>query len=169
MSLRLNNNIISGAFIAFFALFGLIYLIPNHVQVPKNVEVQALSPDFWPTIIFWLMLILAGGLILEGIKGLSSDTDEGDDVSSTNSSVYEILFWAAIAVIILLSYYYLLEVIGIVASSTITYLALTAIVGEKRLAITIPISLLLPTALYMLFTKVANTPLPLGFFEAFFN
>ena len=178
MNPRNYTDILAGAAVALFAVTGLVYLIPVGVKSPPNVKVPALAPEFWPTIVLWLMLAFAIIILIQGVIAvMRSRTNEepeqnalaeehivngphGDDALLSTRVLRTI-----VAIGLLFAYQALIEVIGMLAVSILACLAFTILSGERRYKIFLPVAVLLPTILYYFFTKVAGVPLPLGIFE----
>ncbi len=164
------EDLIIGVSVVAAALTGILVLIPLGVQSPGSVDVAALSPDFWPRVIM-IGLCLCGTLILA--QGLfARDTAEDPHISlehpveHTHLPLAISIVRATSAVIGLFLYYYAIDRIGIILSSSLIILGLMLLGGERRWLLLAALSLLLPIALYYFFTLVANVPMPLGMFEA---
>jgi hypothetical protein len=177
MNPRNYTDILAGAAVALFAVTGLAYLIPVGVKSPPNVKVPALAPEFWPTIILWLMLAFAVVILVQGVVAvMRTGTNEAPEQNAlaeedtvngshgdASSSARMLRTIAAIG--LLFAYQALIDVIGMLAVSILACLAFTILSGERRYKIFVPVAVLLPTILYYFFTKVAGVPLPLGIFE----
>lgn len=150
-----------------FALFGQFYLIPAGVNAPARVAVEALAPAFWPSIILWMTLILGAILLAEGVFEYFRPAPAAEKTDSEYLPVRDAVFRLGVAVVFLFIYYFLIEVIGMVAASVLAILVFTWFSGERRYVIFVPVAILLPFGLYYFFTEVAHVPLPLGYFETF--
>ena len=144
-------------------------LIPAAVPVPKSIKVAALSPDFWPKIIAAGLAVMGWVLMVQGvIRSIRERTETITDVSSEATSISDrrSVFLRTVGIMVgLLVYYALVGPLGIVVSSILAIMAFALIYGERRFKILIPIAVLLPIGLYYFFVKVANIPMPLGFFN----
>lgn len=176
---RKYRDILSGAVVALFAVTGLFYLVPVGVKSPPNINVPALAPEFWPTIILWLMLGFAIFILVQGVIAFmrpsmklvkdESALEKADDtaagrVGETSFAVRILRTLAAIG--LLFAYQALIEIIGMLTASILACLAFTILSGERRYQMFVPVAVLLPIILYYFFTKVAAIPIPLGIFEA---
>ena len=178
MNLHKYRDIFSGGAVALFALTGLFYFVPVGVKSPPNINVPALAPVFWPSIILWLMLGLAVVVLVQGVFSVMRpepdnatkhtapqhklDTIVGrdDDASTVTRTARTIT-----ALVLLFVYQALIEVIGMMMASILACVAFSILSGERRYHLFLPVAVLLPILLYYFFTKVAAIPIPLGIFE----
>jgi len=63
---------------------------------------------------------------------------------------------------IFISYYLLLEPLGIIISSALAIVSCSLMYGERRYKYLLPLAILLPIGLYLFFFKVASIPMPQG-------
>jgi putative tricarboxylic transport membrane protein len=144
-------------------LFGymLLVAIPAQIRVPESVAVAALSPAFWPSVVAGLAIAL--GLIL-GLKAVVMAARVRTATKADRTPRQKT--WPRLAVIgIMFGYYFMLDIIGIVAASILVLPVLIWLFGERRMVLLVPTAVLLPVGLYYFFTRMANVPLPLGVFS----
>lgn len=159
------SDVAIGASVIVLALVGIIVLIPSGIITPGSVEIAALSPSFWPQIVL-IGLAIAGTIILfQGIFP-SGGLQDQDDVGEFKLAWPVVVVKLIIAITLLFSYYFAIEVFGIVLSSVVILVALMLLGGERRLTLLLPVAIILPVLLFYFFTYVANVPLPLGMFES---
>ena len=172
-----NREIGLGVAIVLLAALGLLFAIPQGIDMPAGIEVQALAPNFWPTVVM-VGAGLAGVIVaLQGV--IDRKTTPGHDVSATPEETVpsesgmdderpfaEATLRVAITLAALFALYFAIPKIGIVVGSMLILVFLMRLAGERRWRMILPISLLLPLALYFFFVHVANVPMPLGIFEA---
>ena len=149
----------------FFGIL-LMCVIPSAVVVPSNIKVSSLRPDFWP-IVLCIFLVTCSLLLAVLSFRESADPDtpirKKKEVSHGKRAVpANVKPFMTIAG--LLAYYFAIEPLGIVISSSLVLAMLTFFYGEKRFKIVIPLAVLLPVVLYLFFTKVASVPLPMGYY-----
>ncbi|MGI9294993.1 MAG: tripartite tricarboxylate transporter TctB family protein [Pseudomonadales bacterium] len=130
--------------------------IPYGIQEPKKVKFAALSPSYYPRLVGYCLL--AFGLILLATRWFSTQVDV--DSSSNLRSRWLLILIAIVAT--LAAYYLALESLGFVLASAIAVFILLLLAGERSALALISIPLILPIALHLFFTNVANIPIPSG-------
>lgn len=159
----------SGVTIA-FACLALFVLIPVGVEDPGSIDVLALGPAFWPSVISVFMFLMGVILGAQGIRRLRADrvtagADRGDQRSlATALSEYAFGRWFG-ALVLLAAFYVLLEPLGMIVASMLVMVALMLLGGERRPAILAVLAVGLPFALFVFFRYVANVVIPLGVLE----
>jgi uncharacterized membrane protein YidH (DUF202 family) len=163
------KDILLGCLLALGFGLALWIFIPAAVPVPNSIKVAALSPDFWPKIIavglaiMGLILIVQGAIRLVRQRTAAEGRKPRKAASATGRRS---VFLRTVGIMFgLLVYYQLVEPLGIVVSSMLAIVAFALLYGERRFKMLIPIAVLLPIGLYYFFVKVANIPMPLGFFD----
>ena len=145
------------------ALIGLFIIIPAGVDLPQDIEVAALSPSFWPTIVISVIGLVGVVIAIEGW----AKTEDPESTSDQDDWVAQAKRFALI-IIILLGIYLATPFAGMVASCTIGIIFICLMGGEQRPLMIAGLGLGLPLLLYGFFVYVANVPLPVGtFFEMF--
>lgn len=164
MSGRMRDLIIGLGTAGFFAVMWLA-VIPTQIRVPSRVAVAALSPAFWPTTVAICGIVL--GLVIAGraMANLSIDDDDEDPDGSGEREEWRSL----LSIGLMFGYLGLIHVIGIMAASIVSLIALALLFGRQRLIVLLPVAVLLPVGLYYFFTRVVLIPLPLGIFERLFS
>ncbi len=165
MQSGLKNVVLGVVLMATFALVWLV-LIPHGVQVPKNIKIAALSPDFWPRIVTAGMVLLGAAVSVSGVfhqrrHGVATVAPSDDEKRARRMAAAKIIA----AMVLLLAYYALVPLLGMVVASMLALPAFAAMYGERRWTILAPLAVLLPVAMYFFFTRVAGIPMPLGLFE----
>ncbi len=167
MQADIRSDLITGGIVVTFALLVLLVLVPYGVDLPGQVDVSALSPDFWPTVL-GVFLLLMGSLVtgqtLWRHKTQRSPTPDYA-ASSKNWPGLGAVPKTLAAVALLFVYYSLLNPLGLVAASMLAMIAFTVLAGERRIAIVAPLAFLVPIGLYLFFQEVAQVAIPVGIFE----
>ncbi|MEH6627730.1 MAG: tripartite tricarboxylate transporter TctB family protein [Motiliproteus sp.] len=162
--IRIQDVLIGGSVVA-LALIGILVIIPSGIVSPGAVEIEALSPAFWPQVVL-IGLAIAGGIILfQGFFPSATDCQD-DDISEPTLALPVVIAKLIIAVTVLFSFYYAIDYVGIVLSSIVTLIILMLLGGERRPILLSLVAVILPVLLFYFFTYVANVPLPLGLFES---
>jgi cell division protein FtsW (lipid II flippase) len=156
-------DFILGLLIIVLALIGSFVFIPRGVVLPDNIETRALSPDFWPLIIMMLLGIAGIALTIQSKYGKAANDREADSVMRP---LGEGLIRVAIVIAWLLGMFFAIPFIGMPIACALTFAAMSLFAGERRWKYILPITILMPLALYLFFVYVANVPLPVGVFEA---
>ena len=153
------------------ALSALLFfvVIPVGVDSPGEVRILALAPSFWPNVIDGFMGVIAIVIIGRACTQLMNKSGVPHEEESSEAAALPLKV-AALRVIscfaLCVLYYVLLEQLGFIAASIVIIGALSALAGEFRWYIVVPVALLLPTGLYLFFTRVAAVHLPLGLFDS---
>jgi putative tricarboxylic transport membrane protein len=151
--------IVAGVTIVFGALM-LFVLIPVGIDDPGAVDVLALGPSFWPSIISGFLLLI--GVIVAVQTYRRARLRRGADDSTGEGFVAARWFGS---LVLLAGVYVGLDPLGMVLTCTIALVLFMLLGGERRPMILIGISLVLPLALFTFFRYVANVFIPLGVLE----
>lgn len=148
-------------------------IIPWAVDIPATVKISSLSPAFWPKILSWALMVF--GLLLAAQNAFGKSRSEEaprkpedliPETEDCKQGIFERLAKparAAVAMFGMLAYYFLVQPLGIIIASIIVLPGFAVLYGEKRWRYLVPISVLLPLALYYFFTKAAHKPMPTGY------
>ncbi|WP_185961307.1 tripartite tricarboxylate transporter TctB family protein [Telmatospirillum sp. J64-1] len=154
---RLNTDLWVGVGVSLFAVALLVYVIPQAVVVPRSVRYIVLSPDFWPEILAYALLLLGVLMTLKGIFFTAPDGQaEGPSLFSAGS--LRVLGIGGVFA----GYYLLIPVLGMVWASVLAYGALAAIFRSRHRLAALLVAILLPLILYAFFTHIAGVPIPQG-------
>lgn len=148
------TDVYLGAVTVLFSLVLWLFLIPNYVVVPGNIEHFYMGPNFWVTVIAASMFLLGALLLYNALK--NARPTEGDPI--TPLQVFRLCSGMAIFV----AYYLFLQSLGIIITSAIAVVACSLMYGERRLKYLLPLAILLPVMLYLFFLKIASIPMPQG-------
>mgnify|MGYP000692604419 CR=1 FL=1 len=153
-----------GASVAVLALVGIMVLIPAGIILPGDVDIAALSPDFWPRLVMIGLAVAGLVVLLQGTLLANTQGDEAEQEASLPLPVA--VAKLLVAVIALFIYYVAISEVGIVLSSSVILIGLMMLGGERRIKVLLPVGIAPPVLLYYFFTYVANVPLPLGVFQS---
>ncbi len=154
----MNESRFIGVAVAALGLIALFVLIPIGVVSPANVDVVALAPEFWPTIIA-SVLALAG--VVLAIFPARADSEETVPPRRYGRRTARL----SILLTIVLAVYFSVPYLGMVLPAMLMIFALSYFAGERRPAVLAGLSLIMPAALTGFFIVIANIPIPLGVFE----
>ena len=162
------RDLLTGIGFLVLGMLGFFVLIPVGVDLPAAVQIQALSPDFWPRKIAIAVMVVAVFLIAEAaflrLPGGSDDEDAEADAAYKLDTLPGALR-ALVLMASLFLFYFALTTFGIVASSIVLMPAMMLFFGERHWVIIVVLSLASPIGLYLFFLHVAGIPMPLGIFE----
>jgi len=149
------QDLITAVSFIIIALLIVWVAIPHGVQEPKKVKFVALSPSYYPRLIGYALLLFGACLIVKYF--LSSN------LSTTANGTNEYNSKRLIPIALILSgLYFGLQSLGFVLAPAIGLGALLWLAGERNVWVILLMSIVLPLALYIFFTKVANIPIPGG-------
>ena len=163
---------VSGVVIAFACLV-LFVLIPAGIYDPGSIDVMALGPAFWPSVVcafLGAMGLIVGVQALRRVRAVRSGTVSGQgdgggpDAEEAEAAGFSPMRWLG-ALALLAAYYAGLDRLGMVLTSMLALGLFMFLGGERRPVVVILISVLLPLALFAFFRFVANVFIPLGVFE----
>jgi len=161
--MKASPELIVGLAVMALAVAGLGWLIPTGIVLPGGERSLLLSPDFWPRLLFWLLLAMGLCLCLAALRSNRPATpkaDEGLQPMTWASFARGLLFVAG-----LFTYYWAIRWLGIVPASTLILIGAMRLGGQKRWLPLLLTAVLLPLATYLFFVHVAKIPMPLGMFE----
>lgn len=162
------GELLIGLFFLLLASMALLVFIPVGVKVPGSIDNAALSPDFWPTVICWLMVVAAIGLIAESRLPAVTEADtedEGEEGAYKLQPLFAITRTAGL-IVVLFGFYLGLEQFGLVVTSIALLAAMMLFFGERNYPLVVGLSFGFPVLLYLFFRYVASVPIPLGILGA---
>ena len=164
--------VVSGVIVV-FACIMLFVLIPAGIEHPGSIDVLALGPAFWPSVIcafLGLMGLIVGVQALRRSRAARGASESGSDhrgdpdAAEAEAGGFAPVRWVA-ALVLLAAYYYGLDSLGMVLTSMLALGLFMILGGERRPAMVLVLSLGVPLALFLFFRYVANVFIPLGVFE----
>ncbi len=153
------SDLILGGVTIAFACLALFVVIPAGVENPGQINVMALGPSFWPSVIAVFICSMGILVALQAYRShrnrKSSEADEPANFAPTR--------WIG-ALVLLAGYYLLLDILGMVVTSALALLTFMLLGGERRPVLIVAITVILPVALFLFFRYVANVSIPMGIF-----
>ena len=165
--------VVAGVIVA-FACLALFVLIPAGIEHPGSIDVMALGPAFWPSVIsgfLGLMGLIVGVQALRRVRAARDGSGSGrsgpdeTDAAEAEAAGFAPMRWLA-ALALLALYYFGLDRLGMVLTSMLALGLFMVLGGERRPAVVLVLSLGVPLALFLFFRFVANVFIPLGVFES---
>jgi len=154
------DEIIIGIAVLCIGVLLLAVLIPNHVAMPRRVMLVALAPNFWPTILGWLMVLCGGLLAVRAFFGPPTPPEQTESLAVSGAEALRLLGFIAL----LAATYVGLTRLGMVWTSMLTFMAVVLLTGGRRLGWAVVIAVVLPLLLYFFFFKIAGVAIPQGKF-----
>ena len=166
------RDLVLGLLILVTALVGLFIIIPKGIMSPGQVDIRALSPSFWPSIVMGGLALAGATILIQGLLAKrdpdrpllscpKSDNEPDDDSLPPGIAALKV----GTAILGLFVYFWLIQTIGYIVASSLAVIAYTLLGGERRIGLIAMIAVVLPVLLYYFFTYVASIPIPLGYFE----
>jgi len=153
------SDLILGGVTIAFACLALFVVIPTGVENPGQINVMALGPSFWPSVI--AVFICSMG-ILVALQSYRSHRNRKSSEADGPAN-FAPARWIG-ALVLLAGYYLLLDILGMVVTSALALLTFMLLGGERRPVLIVAITVILPVALFLFFRYVANVSIPMGIF-----
>lgn len=147
-----------GAGIVAIGLLLLLVIVPLGVPVPGHLSKSATSPAMWPRAAS--VLLTAAGLVyillvlLDKYRGGPAPDSPPEPIIADWSTVAAM---AALPVLLAL-----FPILGLPLTSGLALAGYAVLMGGRRPWPVVALAILVPTALYLFFTRVANIPIPMG-------
>lgn len=151
--LKINLDSILGVLLLFISLFFIFYLVPNHIEAPRDVDNIMMSPRFIPLVTGWSIFILSIFLFIQGVR----HPKEGEKILFFDTSIIRWLLMLSTFII----YTFLFEYLGAIASAFIASACLLLANYINKISIYF-LMLVFPVIIYLLFVYLLNVPLPVG-------
>jgi hypothetical protein len=139
----------------------------------QEIEIYKFGATAWPrSILFMLILVITGNLFYQRANGDAPQKGRvgisEDDISGANKSLSAFLNIGSFIILPLL-FAWSLKPVGFYASTPIFISLIIVLLGERRLAWIIGITLLIYSLIIGLFMIILNAPLPQGTVSPFYD
>lgn len=147
-----------GAFALVLVALGVITLSDGLTQ-PASTSASGVGAGHFPIIVGSAMLLAAVLLVVQVLRGRRAEPEEADGEVDTSRTR-----WASAAVTIAAILFFALTVdsLGYVVSATVTFAAIAIALGSRKWITIAIVSIVLPVAVFYLFTLGLNIRLPAG-------
>ena len=152
---------IEGLVVVGLGLLTLFVLIPIGIVSPGDVDVLALAPEFWPLIVASLFTLSGIIMAIKPFEEKQDDEEEAEEPIPWPERLPRL----AIILGVLFGFYFLAPYLGFVIPGIVLIAGLAWFASERRVGMTVLISIIPPVLLYVFFVIIANIPIPLGMFE----
>lgn len=154
-----SRDFLSGLLILLIGVFLMFVLIPVGVDEPAGIEVAALSPAFYPRLVAVVMIILGLSISIKSALGQSG-------VALAAPTMANALKVGIVFIVLFITAYSIGDA-GLVLPTVLALAILMVLAGERNPVTIILSAVLVPTLLYLFFTKLANIPIPAGPLDSF--
>lgn len=153
-----NNNMlldIASGFVIFVCSVAGIIIVKNNKIDPMG---QAYGPEFFPSLVLWLMIILSLVLFMKSVYTFYKQREAGID-SSVFSFNKIIAFKLIIFIALTVSYAFAFTGIGFFVSTMILLFFIQYLYGNRNLLRVSLMAIFLPVILYLVFNGLFKIPL----------
>lgn len=155
-----NRDLWAGILILLLGALLLAILIPTGIDEPRKVKFAVMSPSYFPRIVA-IAMVLVGLAITAGAAMNKAPEPMFEGLSSLAAVKVCIVF------LIFLATALALPSAGFLLTCVFAAAALMLLAGERNPVIICLVSILLPIALHLFFTKIANVPIPGGILDPY--
>ena len=152
------REIITDVSVLIGALIVLFYVIPTYIDLEQEYDLASLSPAFFPKIATWLIAGLTSlHLLIIARRKESLGPVEGEEWLSSSEQ------WKALACCLaIIAYFFLMKVIGFIASTILILAFLFWFQGVKKPMKVALTSIMVTAGLYLFFLYVMKVHFPKG-------
>lgn len=142
------------------ALGGFVLVETSRIDVPANAN--SLGPRFFPTVVGALLCVVGSWLVVDVLRGGHGDMEAAEDIDLSRSSDWRTL---ALLSAVFLGHVALLNTLGFALAGTLLFFGVGAALGSRRWTRDLAVSVVLATAVHLLFGRVLGVGLPAGLLE----
>lgn len=142
------------------ALGGFVLVETVTIDVPANAN--SIGPRFFPTVVGSLLLLVGLWLTVDVLRGGAGDMEAAEDIDLSRSSDWRTL---ALLSAVFLGHAAVLEVLGFAVAGSLLFFGVGAVLGSRRWARDAAVSVVLATAVYVVFGRLLGVGLPAGLLE----
>jgi putative tricarboxylic transport membrane protein len=135
-----------------------VWVIPAEIPTPVREPFAVVSPAFFPRLLGIAIIVCATLLAASAWLSRSAGPATVVGIEPDRHGFLKLL----LALLVAFGYFLLLRRLGALPTSVLAMLILLPLGGERRPLLILLVSVLLPTAVYLLFVQVARVPLPAG-------
>ena len=139
--------------------FSSLYLYTLAASYKGHEIYGKLGPGFWPKFILLCMMILSLWVAVEAFRARKKSVD-GKQSEGVKSAGSRIRFFSAL--ILIIAYFFLMNVIGFIALTPFFMIAFMTLLGEKSWTWMIVLSIGMTLLIIIAFTQTMYVPLPRG-------
>ncbi|HUR52335.1 MAG TPA: tripartite tricarboxylate transporter TctB family protein [Mycobacteriales bacterium] len=142
------------------ALGAFVLVETSRIEVPANAN--SIGPRFFPTLVGCLLCLVGAWLVVDVLRGGHGAMEAAEDIDLSRSSD-----WRTLALLsgVFLGHAALLQTLGFAVAGSLLFFGVGATLGSRRWARDIAVSVVLATAVYVLFGRLLGVGLPAGLLE----
>ena len=162
------NTILPGAVVLLLGLLGVFWIVPEYVMTPGGTGRGAVGPDIWPRSLMIFITILGVLLLITELKSMrqaDASTTTSVGLAKGRGAVGFIVGRSVLAFGALVAYALLLEPLGMPIASALAFVVFALLAGERRPAVIGVMAILIPVALHLFFSKIAQVQMPMGLLQ----
>ena len=170
MSAKYRREIGVGLVAITLAALGWFVVIPFGIDLPSQIDIEALAPDFWPRIVMVLLAVSGIFIAVQGYfdgRNPPLSDDAADDEGAVEHELPMLTLRVAFALAAMFVFYLTILEVGIVIASALIIIAFSYVLGQRQWKLILSLAVALPVLLYVFFVHVASVPMPLGMLETF--
>lgn len=155
---NINKNLIEAILLTLVSSFFIVESLKL-----RGEEALALSPALFPLIITGSLLVFSIILIIRAMKRVASNEEKVDLKDSIpEEEIQDISTIKPVILFILVSFIYLLVLsrLHFIIASILYLLALLLILGERRWKVLLPLAIITPVLIFLIFTNLLDVLLP---------
>lgn len=132
----------------------------SRIEIPANAN--SIGPRFFPTVVGALLCIVGTWLVVDVLRGGHGDMEAAEDIDLARTSD-----WRTLAVLsaVFLGHVALLNTLGFAIAGSLLFFGVGAALGSRHWARDAAVSIVLATAVYLLFGRVLGVGLPAGLLD----
>lgn len=138
------------------------FLLVETSQIVVPVNANAVGPRFFPTVVGVLLCLVGTWLVVDVLRGGHGDMEAAEDIDLSRTSDWRTL---ALLSAVFLAHTAVLEVLGFAIAGALLFFGVGAALGSRRWARDAAVSVVLATAVHVLFGRVLGVGLPAGLLE----
>ena len=142
------------------ALGAFLLVETARIEVPANAN--SIGPRFFPTVVGVLLCLVGSWLLVDVLRGGHGDMEAAEDIDLSRTSDWRTL---ALLSAVFLAHAALLELLGFAIAGALLFFGIAASLGSRRWLRDAAVSVVLATAVYVVFARLLGVGLPAGLLE----
>ena len=132
----------------------------SRIAIPENAN--SIGPRFFPTLVGGLLCLVGSWLVVDVLRGGHGAMEAAEDIDLSRTSDWRTL---GLLSAVFLGHAALLQPLGFAVAGTLLFFGVGAVLGSRRWARDLGISVVLATGVYVLFGRVLGVGLPAGLLD----
>jgi putative tricarboxylic transport membrane protein len=132
----------------------------SRIEIPANAN--SIGPRFFPTVVGCVLCLVGTWLVVDVLRGGHGDMEAAEDIDLTRTSDWRTL---GLLSAVFLGHVALLNTLGFAIAGSLLFFGVGAVLGSRHWARDAGVSIVLATAVYLLFGRVLGVGLPAGLLD----